>query len=77
MNLIPVGRWLDRQKGQTVKLKEVRKGETFSLYGQLLTYCGTQDTMAILKDVRSGKTITYGRQALDRVIKQTGWKIED
>ena len=58
-----------------MKYQEVRTGDTFSLCGQLLTLKGIEHDTAILKDVRSGKVIVHGLDALRHTVKQFGYLI--
>ena len=58
-----------------MKLIEVRKGDTFSIQGTLFTFIDVENDTAILKNVRKNQTITYGLEALQRVVHQFGYKI--
>ena len=58
-----------------MKLIEVRKGDTFSIQGTLFTFIDVENDTAILKNVRKNQTITYGLEALQRVVHQFGYEI--
>lgn len=58
-----------------MKYQEIKVGDTFSLCGQLLTLKGIEHDTAVLKDVRSGKTIIHGLDALRHTVKQFGYLI--
>ena len=58
-----------------MKYQEIKTGDTFSLCGHLLTLKDIEHDTAILEDVRSGKTIIHGLDALRHTVKQFGYLI--
>lgn len=64
-----------RGEENTMKLIEVRKGETFSIQGTLFTFVDVENGAAILKNVRKNQMTTYGLEALQRIVHQFGYEI--
>lgn len=58
-----------------MKLIEVRKGDTFTIQGTLFTFIDVENDTAILKNVRKNQTITYGLDALRRIVHKFGYEI--
>lgn len=58
-----------------MKLIEVKKGDMFSIRGTLFVLVDLDNGTAILKNVRKSQTITYGIEALRRIVHQFGYEI--
>ena len=54
---------------------KVNKGDTFSLQGTLFTFIDVENGTVILKNVRKNQMITYGLEALRRIVHQFGYEI--
>jgi flagella basal body P-ring formation protein FlgA len=69
------GRVIRPGRENNMKLIEVRKGDTFSIQGTLFTFIDVENDTAILKNVRKNQTITYGLEALQRIVHKFGYEI--
>ena len=58
-----------------MKLIEIKKGDTFSIQGTLFTLVDIENDTAILKNVRKNQIMTYGLEALRRIVHQFGYEI--
>lgn len=58
-----------------MKLIEIKKGDTFSIQGTLFTLIDVENGTAILKNVRNNQIMTYGLEALRRIVHQFGYEI--
>lgn len=58
-----------------MKLIEIKKGDTFSIRGTLFACIDVENGTVILNNVRKNQTITYGLEALRRIVHQFGYEI--
>lgn len=58
-----------------MKLIEIKNGNTFSIRGTLFAFIDVENGTVILKNVRKNQTITYGLEALRRIVHQFGYEI--
>lgn len=56
-------------------MNRVKVGDAFTVNGSLLRLTAIEGTTAVVLEVRTGKTHTYGIDALQRIGKQCGFKI--
>lgn len=56
-------------------MNKVKVGDAFTVNGSLMRLTAIEGSTAVILDVRTGKTHTYGIDALQRIGKQCGFKI--
>lgn len=56
-------------------MNKVKIGDAFTVNGRLMRLVSIEGTNTSIKDMLTGKTHTYGLEALQRIGKQCGFKI--